>query len=60
MLVEDIMTKKEDLKILQHMATVREAIKLMSKAKIKSVIVIVYKDNYVAGKILQPNSKNVC
>jgi len=39
MLVEDVMTKKEDLIILPQMATVREALTQMSKNKIKSVIV---------------------
>jgi len=39
MLVENVMTKKEDLVILPQMATVREALTAMSKNKIKSVIV---------------------
>jgi CBS domain-containing protein len=38
MLVEDIMTKRDDLKILPQTATVREALELMSKHGIKSVI----------------------
>ena len=39
MLVEDIMTKKENLVILQPMATIREALQLMKKNSIKSIIV---------------------
>jgi CBS domain-containing protein len=39
MLVQDVMTKREDLVILPQMATVREALNLMSKNKIKSIIV---------------------
>ncbi len=38
MLVEEIMTKKENLVIVPQISTVRDALKLMRKYKIKSVI----------------------
>ena len=39
MLVEEIMTKKEDLITLQPISTIREALELMKKNSIKSVVV---------------------
>ena len=39
MLVEDIMTKRENLVTLQPIATVREALQLMKKNSIKSIVV---------------------
>jgi CBS domain-containing protein len=39
MLVENLMTKKDDLVIISPLATVREALKLMKEHKVRSVIV---------------------
>ena len=55
MLVEDVMTKREDLVILPQMATVREALKLMGKNKIKSVIVDKSSSNGAYGLVTFKN-----
>lgn len=55
MLVEDVMTKREDLVILPQMATVREALKLMGKNKIKSVIVDKSSPNSAYGLVTFKN-----
>ena len=39
MLVENLMTKKDDLVIISPLATVRESLKLMKEHKVRSVIV---------------------
>ena len=55
MLVEDVMTKREDLVILPQMATVRDALKLMGKNKIKSVIVDKSSSNGAYGLVTFKN-----
>jgi len=55
MLVEDVMTKREDLVILPQMATIREALNAMSKNKIKSVIVDKANQNGAYGLVTFKN-----
>ncbi len=55
MLVEDIMTKREDLIILQPIATIREALKLMKKNSIKSIVVDKTSPNGAYGLITFKN-----
>ncbi len=55
MLVEDIMTKREDLIILQPIATIREALKLMKQNSIKSIVVDKTSPNGAYGLITFKN-----
>ncbi|MCH9813335.1 MAG: CBS domain-containing protein [Epsilonproteobacteria bacterium] len=55
MLVEDIMTKKEKLVVVQQMATVREALQKMRANNIKSVIMDKSNENGAYGLVTFKN-----
>jgi CBS domain-containing protein len=55
MLVEKVMTPKEKLVIISPMATVREAIRLMKKHKVRSVIVNKNTDDGAYGLVTFKN-----